>query len=74
MALFSSQLLAYIGVYLYLCSRINSISAMSMRLDEFEKRMDELLEEFTDISYEELADSLEYYADAYRAKANRDNS
>ena len=47
---------------------------MSKRLDEFETRIDELLEEFTDISYEELADSLEYYSDSLRAKANRENS
>jgi hypothetical protein len=33
------------------------------RIDEFEKRLDLLLEDYTDLSYEELSDSLQYYAD-----------
>jgi uncharacterized protein (DUF433 family) len=43
-----------------------------MRIDEFEKRLDELIDEFSDISYEDLANSLEYYSETYRAKANRE--
>ena len=46
---------------------------MGKRLDEFETKLDKLLEEFTDIDYDELADSLEYYSDTFRAKANRNN-
>ena len=38
------------------------------RIEEFETKMDALLEEFSDISYEELADSLEYYSDNLRRK------
>ena len=42
------------------------------RIDEFEAKLDELLKEFSDVSCEDLADSLEYYSDSYRAKANRE--
>ena len=42
------------------------------RIEEFEKKMDELLEEFSDMSYEELADSLEYYLNMVLSKRNRE--
>lgn len=32
------------------------------RLEEFEERLDGLLDEFSDLSYKELADSLDFYA------------
>lgn len=32
------------------------------RIDEFEKRLDELIQEFSDIDYQDLAESFEYYA------------
>ena len=38
------------------------------RIDEFEKALDVLLEQFSDVAHEELADSLEYYASSQRAK------
>ena len=44
---------------------------MSKRIDEFEAKLDELLEEFIDVDCEDLADSLEYYSDTFRAKSNR---
>ena len=44
---------------------------MSKRVDEFESKLDKLLEEFNDVECEDLADSLEYYSDTFRAKANR---
>lgn len=42
------------------------------RIDEFEQKMDALLEEFNDVPCSELADSLEYYASSMQAKANRE--
>lgn len=41
--------------------------------DEFEKRLDLLIEYFPDLSYEELADSLQYYADMLQRKYNEEN-
>lgn len=38
------------------------------RLQEFNARLDELIKEFSDASYEDLADSLEYYSVMTRAK------
>lgn len=38
------------------------------RIEEFEKRLDELFKEFTDVASEELADSLEYYYGSLRRK------
>ena len=35
------------------------------RIDEFEQRIDALLEEFSDLPYEDIADSFEYYAAEY---------
>lgn len=43
------------------------------RKDEFEKRLDLLLEDYTDLSYEELSDSLQYYADMLKRKDNQEN-
>jgi uncharacterized protein (DUF433 family) len=40
------------------------------RQDEFEQRLDKLIDEFTDIEYEDIAESLEYYASMYKQKAN----
>ena len=40
------------------------------RKDEFEKRLDLLLEDYTDMTYEELSDSLQYYADMLQRKYN----
>lgn len=39
------------------------------RIDEFRKKMDELLEEFSDLSYEEIADELDSYQSDYQRKA-----
>ena len=43
------------------------------RKDEFEKRLDLLLEDFNDQSYEELSDSLQYYADMLKRKDNQES-
>jgi uncharacterized protein (DUF433 family) len=40
------------------------------RQDEFERRLDKLIEEFSDMEYEDIAESLEYYASMYKQKAN----
>ena len=40
------------------------------RIDEFTKKLDELLEEFSDLSYEDIADELDYRASEYQRKAN----
>ena len=42
------------------------------RIDEFRKKMDELLEEFSDLSYEEIADELDSYQSDCQRKANVD--
>ena len=41
------------------------------RVEHFEAQLDKLLKEYTDLSYEEIADSLEYYGDMYRRKIGR---
>ena len=41
--------------------------------DEFEKRLDLLLDDFTEVSYDELSDSLQYYADMLKRKYNEEN-
>lgn len=38
------------------------------RIEEFESKLDALLEEFSDLEYEEIADSLEFYAGEYARK------
>jgi uncharacterized protein (DUF433 family) len=40
------------------------------RTDEFTKKLDELLKEFSDLSYEDIADELDYRASEYQRKAN----
>ena len=40
-------------------------------IDEFRVKMDELLEEFSDLSLEDIADELDYRASEYQSKANR---
>ena len=40
------------------------------RQDEFEQKLDKLIDEFADMEYEDIADSLEYYASMYNQKAN----
>ena len=42
---------------------------MSQRLQEFETKLDALLKDFSDVSYEDLADSLEYYSVSSRRKS-----
>lgn len=42
------------------------------RIDEFRKKMDKLLEEFSDLSYEEIADELDSYQSDYQRKATAD--
>ena len=42
------------------------------RIDEFEQKLDALLEEFNDVPCSDLADSLEYYYQDMQAKANRE--
>lgn len=44
------------------------------RIDEFEQRLDMLLEEFSDIENSELADCFEYYAGTYTMKSTRDGT
>lgn len=43
------------------------------RIDEFVQKLDELLEEFKDLSYGDIADELEYRASEYQSKANRES-
>ena len=38
------------------------------RKSEFENKIEELIEEFSDLSYEEIADSLEYLYERYIRK------
>lgn len=40
------------------------------RQDEFEQRLDKLIDEFSDIEYKDIAESSEYYASMYQQKAN----
>ena len=40
------------------------------RQDEFEQKLDKLIDEFADMEYEDIADSLGYYASMYQQKAN----
>ena len=40
------------------------------RIDEFRQKLDILLDEFSDTSYEDIADELEYRASEYQRKAN----
>ena len=40
------------------------------RTDEITKKLDELLEEFSDLSYEDIADELDYRASEYQRKVN----
>lgn len=40
------------------------------RIDQFREKMDALLDEFSDISYEDLSDELEYYLEHYQRKYN----
>ena len=42
------------------------------RIDEFETKLEELLNDFADIPAEEIADSLEYYENQYRRLAERE--
>ena len=41
------------------------------RTEELECKLDQLLKEYEDLSYEEIAEILEYRANEYQAKANR---
>ena len=41
--------------------------------DEFEKRLDLLLDDFPELPYDELSDSLQYYADMLQRKYNQEN-
>lgn len=43
------------------------------RKDEFEKRLDLLIDDFSDLSYEELAESLLYYSGMYQLKHNQES-
>lgn len=38
------------------------------RIDEFERALDALLEQYSDVDCEDLADSFDYYASSMRAK------
>ena len=42
------------------------------RTEELECKLDALLEDFSDVSFEEIADILEYRANEYQSKANRE--
>lgn len=39
------------------------------RQEEFEQRLDKLIEEFYDLTYEEFAGSFEYYVDLFYKKS-----
>ena len=38
-------------------------------IDKFEQELDSLITKYSDLSYDEIADSLEYYANEYRRKS-----
>ena len=38
------------------------------RQEEFEMQLEELIKEFSDLEYCQIAESLEYYADRYKRK------
>lgn len=40
------------------------------RTDEFECKLDALIDEFSDLSCQDMADSLEYYYQQMQSKAN----
>lgn len=40
-------------------------------IDQFEQELDSLITKYSDLPYEEVADSLEYYSDMYRRKIGR---
>lgn len=46
---------------------------MHTRREELEKKIDSLLEEFSDVSLEDIADVFDYYAGVYQFKANEEN-
>ena len=41
------------------------------RIEEFEMALENLMADYADLSYEDLADSLEYYSDECRTIANQ---
>jgi len=41
------------------------------RKDEFEAKIDSLIKEYTDLSYEEIADILDYYSGMMASRANK---
>lgn len=41
------------------------------RVEELEQKLDALIEEFSDVSYEDFADTFEYYASTMKSKASR---
>ena len=55
--------------FAYLCKCVFIYYNMK-RQDEFEQKLDKLIDEFSDVEYEDIADSLEYYASMYNQKAN----
>lgn len=40
------------------------------RIDQFREKMDALLDEFSDLSYEEIADELDFYSSHCQRKSN----
>ena len=40
------------------------------RIDEFRQKLDAVLDEFSDVPLEEIADELDYQASEYQRKAN----
>lgn len=44
------------------------------RIEEFETKVEELIKSFSDIPYEDLADSLEYYYIECKTKANMEEN
>lgn len=42
------------------------------RTEQFEQSLDKIIEDYSDLTSEEIADSLEYYAEMYRRKAESD--
>lgn len=43
------------------------------RIDEFVQKLDELLDEFKDLSCEDIADELDYRTIEYQSKANTES-
>ncbi len=50
-----------------------SYAKIMKRKDEFEMELDKLLSKYSDLSYSDIADSLDYYCAEYTRKAEKED-